>query len=68
MSPFAIALLLLSGGLGFILFRIALGSQWHWALGVVLAVIPFGLTMLFGVIGFLISALFVGTMYKTFGW
>ncbi len=68
MNPIMIALLLAAGGLGFVLFRISRGSQWHWALGLALATVPVVLTFFLGAIGILASALFVGSMYKIFGW
>ncbi len=68
MNPVLIAQLLMAGGLGFVLFRISMGSQWHWALGLALAAVPVVLALLFGFLGIIVSALFVGSMYKVFGW
>lgn len=51
--------------LGFMLYRLATANDWHWAFGVCLALMPLGCTLLFGVYGLLVSAVFVGGVYKS---
>ena len=50
--------------LGFMLFRLAAGNGWHWALGLFLALVPLGLTLGIGTYGLLFSAAVVGAAYK----
>ena len=50
--------------LGFMLYRLAVGNDWHWSIGALLALMPLGFTLLLGIYGLLISAVFVGGVYK----
>ena len=50
--------------LGFMLYRLAVGNDWHWAFGAFLALMPLGFTLFLGIYGLLISAVFVGGVYK----
>jgi hypothetical protein len=50
--------------LGFMLYRLAVGNDWHWGFGVLLALMPLGFTLVLGIYGLLISAVFVGGVYK----
>ena len=50
--------------LGFMLYRLAAANEWHWAVGVALALFPLGATLVFGIYGLLVSAVFVGGVYK----
>ena len=50
--------------LGFMLYRLAVGNDWHWGFGVFLALMPLGFTFVLGIYGLLISAVFVGGVYK----
>jgi hypothetical protein len=50
--------------LGFLLVRLAVGNDWHWAVGLVLALFPLGFTLVLGIYGLLVSAVFVGGVYK----
>lgn len=64
MEPTAIILLLIALGLGFLAFRLAHGMDWHWSVGLTLALIPIALTFFMGIFGLLGSAVFVGGLYK----
>jgi hypothetical protein len=50
--------------LGFMLYRLATANEWHWGVGVCLAFFPLGATLIFGIYGLLVSAVFVGGVYK----
>ena len=50
--------------LGILAFRVTSGMGWHWTPCLLLALIPLGATLLFGIIGLLGSALFVGALTK----
>jgi hypothetical protein len=56
--------LILPLSLGVLAFRVSAGMGWHWVVGLLLALIPLGATLLLGIIGLLGSALFVGALYK----
>ena len=62
-----IVLPLIALGLGVMVFRLATGNEWHWALGLFLALIPLAFTLVLGIIGLLIAAVFVGAAYKAAG-
>lgn len=50
--------------LGFMLYRLAVGNDWHWTIGLFFALVPLGFTLVLGIYGLLISAVFVGGVYK----
>jgi hypothetical protein len=64
MVPEELLFLLIPLGLGVLAFRVSSGMGWHWVVGILLALIPLGATLLFGIVGLLGSALFVGALYK----
>ena len=64
MSIVDIALLMVAGALGFMVFRLSIGNGWHWVLGLLLAAIPIAFALFLGIIGLLIGAVFVGAMYR----
>ena len=64
MSPKDGLFLIIPLSLGVLAFRVSSGMGWHWVVGLLLALIPLGATLLFGIIGLLGSALFVGALYK----
>ena len=64
MSPEDGLFLIIPLSLGVLAFRVSSGMGWHWVVGLLLALIPLGATLLFGIIGLLGSALFVGALYK----
>lgn len=64
MSPSELILPGLALVLGFMLFRLAAGNGWHWAMGLFLALVPLGLTLVIGMYGLLLSAAVVGAAYK----
>ncbi len=65
MDVFAVLTLAVAVGLAMLTFRLAVGGfGWHWAVGLLLAVVPVAVTFFFGLIGLLGAALFVGALYK----
>jgi hypothetical protein len=64
MEPAEFILLGIALALGFMLYRLAVGNDWHWGFGVLLALFPLGFTLFLGIYGLLISAVFVGGVYK----
>lgn len=50
--------------LGVMLYRLAVGNDWHWGVALVLALMPLGFTLVLGIYGLLASAVFVGGCYK----
>lgn len=67
MDPAELILPGIALALGFMLYRLAVGNDWHWAAGAVLALMPLGFTLVLGIYGLLISAVFVGGVYKAIG-
>jgi hypothetical protein len=67
MNPAALVFLLLSIGLGFLVFWVTQRAGWHWALALAVAAIPLTFTFFLGVIGLLVGALFAAAMYKLCG-
>lgn len=67
MEPAELVLLAIALVLGFMVFRLAVGNGYHWALGLFLALFPLGFTLLIGIYGLLLSALIVGSLYKAMG-
>jgi hypothetical protein len=65
MDVFSVLTLAVAVGLAALTFRLAVGEfGWHWAVGLLLAVIPVAATFFFGIIGLLGAALFVEVLYK----
>jgi hypothetical protein len=64
MSLLDFVYLLIPLALGVMVFRLSSSMGWHWFVGLLLALIPLGATLLMGIIGLLGSALFVGALYK----
>ncbi len=64
MTPIDGLFLLIVLILSVLVFRVTTGMGWNWGLALCLALIPIGATLLFGIIGLLGSALFVGALYK----
>ena len=60
-------LLLPALALGVMVFRLAIGNEWHWSLGLFLALIPLAFALALGIIGLLAAAVFVGAAYKAAG-
>ena len=50
--------------LGAMTFRLGRNADWHWAAALVVALVPIGFTFFMGILGLLISAVFVGSLYK----
>jgi hypothetical protein len=64
MTPLEGLFLLVPIVLGVLAFRVSSGIGWHWVVCLLFALIPLGTTLIFGVIGLLGSAVFVGGLYK----
>lgn len=64
MTPLEGLFLLVPIVLGILAFRVSAELGWHWFVCLLFALIPLGATLLFGVIGLLGSAVFVGGLYK----
>lgn len=64
MSPIDGLLLLIVLVLGVMAFRVTADMGWHWGASIFFGLVPLGITLLFGMIGLLASALFVGGLYK----
>jgi hypothetical protein len=56
--------LLVGLALGAMVFRLSIGSGWHWAVGLLLGLIPIAATFFLGLIGLLGAGLFVGALYQ----
>ena len=54
-------------GLSVMLFRLATGNGWHWALALFLALIPLVFTLALGIISLLVAGVLVGASYKASG-
>ena len=49
---------------GILVFRLAMGMDWHIGIAIFMALVPVGATLFLGVFGVVASALFLGSMYK----
>lgn len=47
-----------------LVFRLAVGMDWHWGFAACLAAVPLGATFFMGAFGLIGSAMFVAAMYK----
>ena len=64
MDPVEIAFYGVALLLGFMLYRLATGNDWPRGFALFLALCPLGFTLVLGIYGLLISAVFVGGVYK----
>jgi len=64
MEAIGLILLGISLILGFAVFRLGVGADWHWAAALVAALVPVGFTFFLGIIGLIIGGVFVGVIWK----
>ena len=65
MEPLAIVVLVVALALAVMAFRVTVeGLGLHWGVGLLLAALPLAATLIFGIIGLLASAVYVGGLYK----
>ncbi len=50
--------------LGILVFKLSRDFDWHWSIGLIIALIPIAATWFGGLFGLIPSALFVAALYK----